>query len=355
MLARTYKEPLEKPFLIFVPGILGTELRDIDGKMIWGGDLAAILDTLCLHPRALTRSTLRVGNVIESIKTPWPGGIKVYGPALRMIRERLGYDTGTFQAFPYDWRQSNVESATKLARFMRQKIEEGIHRFSILAHSMGGIVTRLTLQDSKNSDLLSRMSGYVQIATPVRGSSKAYFMVKHGPAFYPLFDRIRYMIDGLASSRLHALLDGLGGWDSIFQLLPPPDEKILKKQSGIWNGCFDPDVWPRQYGCSLDMARAVHASIQAVPQWRHYTIVSNGVNTDHSYQVDDDFDIIRPHLQAGGDGTVVEDSAQSGSDSDGLIIMSEHIRHDQLQNREDVFDMILKEGWLGNPVGHGAK
>lgn len=287
-----------------------------------------------------------MGNVIESIKMPGPD-IKVYGPLLRMIHDELGYHRGTFQAFPYDWRQSNVRSAAELARFMGQKVAEGVERFYILAHSMGGIVTRLALQSPGNSALLNRVSGYVQIATPVRGSSLAYASLRRGPSFHPLFDRVRNVIARLAPLTLHDLLDSLSGCDSMFQLLPPPDDKILQRQSGLASSAFDADVWPPQYSQSLGRAKAVHAPIQAPPQCQYRTILSDGVDTDYRYLVDTDFDIVRALPQARGDGTVCEHSARAGSDSPGLVTVSSHVPHDQLPNRASVFDMIVKGGWLG--------
>jgi len=322
--------------------------------MIWGGNVAAILDTLCVHPRALGRDTLRVGKVIESITKPG-GEIKVYGPMLGMIRDKLGYQEGEFHAFGYDWRQSNVDTAADLARFIRQKVASGVEKFSIIAHSMGGIVTRLALQDSGNADLLTRLCSYVQIATPVRGSSLAYAGLKRGPTFHPLFDRIRDIITRLAPLRLHDLLDSLGGCDSMFQLLPPEDEKILRKKSGLLSDPFDHSAWPPQYQGALTRAQAVHTPIQAVPPCEHYIVLSDGLDTDYSYLVDLDFDIVDIFQQAPGDGTVCGYSARAGSADKTRVTLNAPIPHDELPNDARVFDMIVNGRWLVTAAERGAQ
>jgi pimeloyl-ACP methyl ester carboxylesterase len=342
-----------QPFVVFVPGILGTELRDIDNRMIWGGSLAAITDTLCVNTRALSRDTLRVGRVIEFIEGL---GLKinVYGPMLRMIRERLGDDPQTFHAFAYDWRQSNMDSAAQLAQFVRSKVNEGIDRFAVIAHSMGGIVTRLALGNSANSDLLARLSGYVQIATPVLGSSKAIASLKLGPSFHPVFDRVRNMMAHLEPSRFNGLLQSLGDCDSIFQLLPPPTERVLIKESGLLASPFDSGVWPHNYQPSLDRAKTVHTPIQASPTFPHHTILSGDVETDYRYLVDLDFNIVQALPLAGGDGTVCEHSAGFGSDKKTLVRIDRQIPHDKLPNDRKVFDMIFGRGWLGIEGGSAS-
>ena len=311
-----------------------------------------MVDTLCMHPRALMRRTLRVGNVIESIKKPG-SDIQVYGPLLRNLRSELGSDA-VFDAFGYDWRLSNMDSATELARFMANKVAAGIDRFLIIAHSMGGVVARLAFRDPRNSDLLRRVSGYVQIATPVRGSSRAYESLKRGPSLNPVFDRVRSAINRVAPLKLHDLLESMSGCHSLFQLLPPPDDRILAKESGLNASAFEPGVWPPQYDTAVEAAKSVHRDLQATPTCPHVTILSNGISTTYRYLVDMDFDIIRAFAGAGGDGTVCEHSASAGSDAGAVKTLNAPVAHDQLPNRASVFDIIVKEGWLGTRSGTGT-
>jgi pimeloyl-ACP methyl ester carboxylesterase len=137
---------------------MGTELWDLDGTMVWGGQLDAIIQSLCYRPRALYLTSVRPGRVIDSIKSRALPDLHVYKGILSQINE-LGYEDGVnFVAFGYDWRQSNAVSAGKLAGFMRAQIENGTERFIILAHSMGGLVARLMLRDEA---LAKRVERYV--------------------------------------------------------------------------------------------------------------------------------------------------------------------------------------------------
>jgi pimeloyl-ACP methyl ester carboxylesterase len=86
-------------------------------------------------------------------------------------RDGLGLIEGkTFFPFAYDWRADNRSSADSLERFIRQVIKDKRLRF--IAHSMGGIVTRLMLK--KHKDLLVRTDVLFQVASPIGGSAVAF-------------------------------------------------------------------------------------------------------------------------------------------------------------------------------------
>ena len=51
-----------------------------------------------------------------------------------------------FWIFPYDWRQSNSISGHMLARFIEEKTEGKSDGVDIISHSMGGIITRRSIQ-----------------------------------------------------------------------------------------------------------------------------------------------------------------------------------------------------------------
>lgn len=330
-------------FLIFVPGIMGTELWDVDGTMVWGGELDAIIQTLCFRPRALYRASLKPGRVIDSIKSRALPDLHVYRGILGQIHE-LGYDSRSFVAFGYDWRKSNAVSASKLAGFMRAKMENGTERFIIAAHSMGGLVTRLMLRDE---DLAQRVERYVQIATPVRGSSRAYATLKRGPEIHALFDRCREMLTHLHPGTLHDLLESLSACSSLFELLPPAGTRFLEKPAGQWADAFTEDVWPPQLEREIEHAKSLHDSFQAVPTCPHTTIFSTGVmSTPYSYSVDNSYNIVSDHPGTNGDGTVTWGSASCGCETASQVEIGEPIRHDQIPNAASVLAMLVSRGWL---------
>src|SRR5258708_2721079 len=115
---------IPKHFLVFVPGIMGTELfhnYERHGtklrRQLWGGTGRVILYSLVWHPRALTRPDIESGQVIRNISTgiPFSTPINVYAPILSYLTDTLGYtENQNFAAFGYDWRNDIRESARKL-------------------------------------------------------------------------------------------------------------------------------------------------------------------------------------------------------------------------------------------------
>lgn len=92
-----------------------------------------------------------------------------------------------FFPFAYNWLTDNQVTANKLAEFIREKDQTGNYLYCLIAHSMGGIVSRLMLANPNNRDLAEKTKLLFQIATPVRGSAKAYYALKRYPNFAPSF------------------------------------------------------------------------------------------------------------------------------------------------------------------------
>jgi hypothetical protein len=287
--------------------------------------------------------------VIDSIKSRAFPDLKAYRGILGKIRE-LGYNSRSLVAFGYDWRESNSVSADKLAGFMRTQIENGTERFIIVAHSMGGLVTRLTLRDK---DLAKRVERYVQIATPVQGSSKAYATLKRRLEIHPLFDQYRSILNHLRPETLHHLLESLSSCSSLFELLPPTGTRFLERPVGLWCDALAENVWPPQFDGKIELAKALHGFFQAVPECPHTTIFSTGItSTPYGFSVDDSFNIISNHPGTNGDGTVTWASATFGSDLGSQLETDQPIRHDQHPNAAGVLAMMVERGWLQTAVGH---
>jgi pimeloyl-ACP methyl ester carboxylesterase len=90
----------------------------------------------------------------------------------------LGYslEQGSMYLFDYDWRISNYENARLLDNFVRQRIPEGKH-FDIIAHSMGGIVSRIYMDEYTSSKSLERI---IYVGTPFLGSMDTFGAIKEG-------------------------------------------------------------------------------------------------------------------------------------------------------------------------------
>jgi pimeloyl-ACP methyl ester carboxylesterase len=154
---RTGKAPI-----IFIPGLLGSELYNKNtNKQVWftrgrakdddirlpiTPNIAANVDNLV--PRDIIRNVKLVRFIPE---------LEIYERLIVSLKERGGYrevkwdEAGpddaqdTFFVFPYDWRRDNVETARLLINrvtALKAKLGKPDMKFNIIAHSMGGLVSR---------------------------------------------------------------------------------------------------------------------------------------------------------------------------------------------------------------------
>jgi pimeloyl-ACP methyl ester carboxylesterase len=92
-------------------------------------------------------------------------------------------DTTLF-VFAYDWRKSNSENAQLLAEYIR--CIQGIHGedtgVNILAHSMGGLLTREYIRQNPEDHSIDKV---VTVATPWLGSPEAILAIEQGESDFP--------------------------------------------------------------------------------------------------------------------------------------------------------------------------
>jgi pimeloyl-ACP methyl ester carboxylesterase len=110
-----------------------------------------------------------------------------YGPLLDFFsrdsaKGGLGLEPDSeFLPFAYDWRLDNRENAKRLA----DRIEgvDSLHErdIGLVAHSMGGLVSRLMLL--MYPAIAQRVRFFLQIASPLLGSAKAFYSLREGPSF----------------------------------------------------------------------------------------------------------------------------------------------------------------------------
>jgi pimeloyl-ACP methyl ester carboxylesterase len=243
-LARLYQSAnmvVEQPPLILIPGIMGSRLRDTrTGNTVWPGglmrlafhdyhELALRFDPQTLQPDA--------GSIEAYALTDSAGGQHFYDTIISTL-----VNSGSFAVtspgspvkdpysrhlylFPYDWRLDNVQTARKLAALIDQlRIDYGRPdlRVDIVAHSMGGIVSRYLLEfgtqdvlDQDNPTITmageSKINRLVLLATPSLGSTNTIEDLIDGSQL--LFERIKP--------------ETLATLPSVYQLLPNSDRKPL--------------------------------------------------------------------------------------------------------------------------------
>jgi len=165
-LRRLYASGMERarvPPVIIIPGILGSRLRErSSGHELWPGSiynvllsarsLALNIDPQTLEPRA---DDVEAYDLFRGLL-----GSDFYGAIIDTLERQGGYvrgqpgraaEAGTrrYYVFPYDWRQDNVVTARKLDALIDQiRRDYGDPRLKvdIVAHSMGGLITRYYIQ-----------------------------------------------------------------------------------------------------------------------------------------------------------------------------------------------------------------
>lgn len=150
----------DQPPVVIIHGALGSRLRDsVTGKELWPGSLAKVLfsdyrtlrleidpDTLQPMPSAIVAN-----GIAKSL-----AGVDFYGRIMSALEDVAGYEAavpGTpathgekrFYVFGYDWRQDNVVTVRELNDFIeeiRDDYKEPGLKVDVIAHSMGGLITR---------------------------------------------------------------------------------------------------------------------------------------------------------------------------------------------------------------------
>ena len=89
---------------------------------------------------------LERGKLIKSVPVnPYIYSHDAYGHWLRELRDAAGA-TSQLVEFPYDWRKDNVLSAADLLGLVNSLRASGVHKITIVAHSMGGLLTAYFLR-----------------------------------------------------------------------------------------------------------------------------------------------------------------------------------------------------------------
>ena len=157
--------------VVVIPGILGSRLVTAGGEVLWG-DRSSLgnFGRLDLDPDG-TKGDLQAAGFVEKIRVLGPfWTVHAYDDLLIHLRV-LGFRDGeTLFQFPYDWRQSNFVTAEKLQTWLQAQPALRDVPFDIVAHSMGGIVTRIWMTQFGGAQ---RVRKVIYLGTPFQGSMNA--------------------------------------------------------------------------------------------------------------------------------------------------------------------------------------
>ncbi len=288
--AAMHQDPVRNPVIV-IPGILGSKLvDDRTGQIVWGAFADDYADPetpagarLIALPMARgetlanLRDTVRSDGSLDRLKVSLLGlpielnaylqilGALGVGGYRDLTLGELGVvdygdDHYTCFQFDYDWRRDNVENAQRLARFIQEKrvyvqgeiekrfgVKDHDVKFDIVAHSMGGLITRYYLRYGdaelpEDGDLPITWAGAehvdraILVGTPNAGAAQALLQLVNGVRFAPFLPEYNAVT--------------LGTMPSIYQLLPRTRHRAVVAENHANVDVYDVDVWTR-YGWGL--------------------------------------------------------------------------------------------------------
>jgi pimeloyl-ACP methyl ester carboxylesterase len=209
--------------IIFIPGLAGTQLVNRNGE-VWPNAIAlglsgddAFLNVLALaadgrtpaQPANPDYTSVRTGDVLRTVI-----GVDVYQGALDYLGSR-GYRESdrSLTVFRYDWRVDVRVAADRLDALITEvKAATGASRVNLLAHSMGGLVTRAYLADPARA---ANVNAVVSLGTPYFGTPQTWAILhyRNGPCFFEVFG----FFCATNPATLYTLAQNFSG---IYQLLP---------------------------------------------------------------------------------------------------------------------------------------
>lgn len=202
--------------IIFVPGILGSELL-LNEEKVWPPSLLEVL-TGYQRLESLMDPNVTAGNPISNVLV-----VDFYG-SLQGDLEKIAHSLGAqFVPFGYDWRRSIAESARDLGKAIDSQLTAGSEKIVLVAHSMGGLVCRYLLESGEfeQEPWFGRIKRLVGLAVPNLGSPLALVRALG----------LKGSVGLSGSDIIEISTDGR--YPSLYQLVPPPDQSILWRVGGL--------------------------------------------------------------------------------------------------------------------------
>ncbi len=383
--------------VISIPGTLGSRLVDREtGVVMWGGASGLSVDPE--DPDNARLIALPIGHGDETLRelkdNVRPDGVlrvaraSVFGLPLELDIYRGVISTliaGGFDfretreeeindrkvnldsfEFPYDWRRDNVEAAHDLDYFIKRKTaqvmetrqsvfgasEEDV-KFDLIAHSMGGLVTRYYLMYG-DADLpadgslpevtwagAKHVGRVVFIAPPNTGSVLAFENLVNGKTFgplqptyppaligthvstYELFPRARHNRVRLKGSEEPLDIFDVGNWDRYgWGILNPTQDALLAELMPDEPTAEGRRVRAYHYLARVlaraeQFQRAIDRPVEVPPGLELYLVVGGGFETPAAVEYDPETKRVEITKLEEGDGVVLRASSLNDERQDG--------------------------------------
>ena len=227
-----------KDMVVILPGVMGSVLRK-DGKDLWNVSGQAIWQVVKSLGNRLNDLELKgddfeggdlgdgvipAGLIKDTHLIPGLAKIDGYNRTAKLITDNFKVTKGdiyndlqdkaaNFYEFPYDWRRDNRANAHILKRLLdtrlsawRKESENDDAKVILLAHSMGGLISRYYLEVL---DGWQDARALFTFGTPYRGSVNAVNMLANG-----------FRKGGIDVIKLLGMKEIINSMTSIYQLLP---------------------------------------------------------------------------------------------------------------------------------------
>ena len=243
--------------VIFIPGFYGTRLvQAADRRIVWLSARQALFGS-----KTAARTGFEVAGAMELDPSTvldripiLPGiyNVDVFGGFLRELRDSLAISGSLLHLFAYDWRDDYLVAVKKLARLITELKNKDAVSISIIAHSLGGLITSYYLRygHQEPEEAVETWEGATHIdkivlaAVPFKGSMTALRNMKHGAKF------------GLNTTLVKA--QAFATFPSVYEMMPTYAPVLLDGElKPLPHTLFESDLW-KHYGWGfLDNATAV--------------------------------------------------------------------------------------------------
>ncbi len=246
--------------LIFIPGFYGTRLVQTgDRKIVWLSAWQALFGSKTAARAGLGVAGERAlvpGTVLDCIPViPGIYSKDVYAAFLGKLQARLG-TRGSFSRihlFAYDWREDYFVAVEQLARLVSELQHRGATSITIIAHSLGGLITSYYLRYGSQApeeavetwEGASHIDRVVLATVPFKGSMTAFHNMKHGARF------------GLNTTLVKA--QAFATFPSVYEMMPTYEPVLLDGGlSPLPYTLYESELWDRYGWGFLDTATSEH-------------------------------------------------------------------------------------------------
>ncbi|ETT55412.1 alpha/beta hydrolase [Paenibacillus sp. FSL R7-269] len=309
-------------FCVFIPGIQGSKLTQ--------GNIPRFP---VLRKEAMEHLTLNADDSpmdTEELYTVL--GFDVYETIDTYFRSQFGVEN--FHHFTYDWRFELNEHFESLYSILHNKSE-----IIIVAHSMGGILTKLFLHWCEDKGHILDISKIYTLGTPWQGSAESIYMLKYGSGFPKWYFKKIPSVIGLATADI--MRNIANSFPSVFQLLPH-DNYIDNISPVLYNSdksaLSAKDTYlklldPQQYNYYLNYSQTIQSELSSSWPIRyegiHTAIIGHNLCTLGSIVLDQNVSggkVNKKRLQwVSGDKTVPVSSGEPLFECNKLYIKKDHL------------------------------